>query len=223
MVNSRLLKELRIDVRYSVWWSMIPYIRLFEALPAEELPSLQLLEIKDMVRNTDRHFWDPANNANRWRDHGRDYCNLVSPFLPLLSNLTSLWVDERVLLPPSASLQELFLDPQCVEVVALRAVLSRLTSLRVGFGRMKEADVALVLGLCDPAKLTQFGFKWDWQTYGKDEPLSAGLCEHLRKFSLLNDVHILFPRPDAEFRRTLTIPPMSLGFSSSCRLSMRWV
>ncbi|KAF8215239.1 hypothetical protein K438DRAFT_1800938 [Mycena galopus ATCC 62051] len=85
---------------------------------------------------------------------------------------------------------------------ALAAAFRQLGSVRVGFGAMTHLDVGAVLALCDPAKLAQFGFEWDWIYYGRDQPISTELLEHLSRFPKLTDVHILFPRPETQFPGT---------------------
>ncbi|KAJ6517051.1 hypothetical protein DFH09DRAFT_1373729 [Mycena vulgaris] len=80
----------------------------------------------------------------------------------------------------------------------LHAALEQLERLRVGFGPMVATEVGLALGTCNPEKLTQFGFQWNWRAYGHDESISPALLTHLARFPHLTDVHILFPRPVEE-------------------------
>jgi hypothetical protein len=119
---------------------------------------------------------------------GRAYHGLVPLFLGSiysgsLSNLTSLWVDERVLAVPGWTVQSL-LGPKSKDkdteeegriawVDSLRAALGQLESLRVGFGALTDIDAGLILDLCDPAKLTQFSFEWNWRMYGRNEVRST--------------------------------------------------
>ncbi|KAJ7477918.1 hypothetical protein B0H11DRAFT_2424397 [Mycena galericulata] len=143
-------------------------------------------------------------------DRGRCFPGLIS-FLSALGNLSSLWVDERVLLPRHASAGSfLYRDPECAQyndhreetrlVLSLREILSQLESLRVGFGTMDHTEVDHVLTACDPAKLRQFGFEWAWARgkYGHADRISPDLLAELARFPKLTDVHILFPRPETQ-------------------------
>ncbi|KAJ7457604.1 hypothetical protein B0H11DRAFT_2062779 [Mycena galericulata] len=209
LVHCNLLTELSLDVRYSVWWAdWWDKVKLFEALSPLNLPALSRLEIKDHARNTERHYWDPEDNRLRWKHPGRAYLGFVPSFLGSirtghLPNLSSLWVDEKVLLLPHPSAQDLLditsEDPETtLWTQALRAAFGQLESLRVGFGPITPLTAALILNLCDPNKLTQFGFEWKWSDYGRDEPISTDLLAHLARFPKLSDVHILFPRPQTQ-------------------------
>ncbi|KAJ7083247.1 hypothetical protein C8R44DRAFT_822601 [Mycena epipterygia] len=206
LVHSRLLRELSLDVRYSLGWYSYETISLFEALSPLDFPALARLEIKDNSRNTARHYWLPADNHLRWEDKGRTYHGFVPVFLRSiltgsLVHLTSLWVDEQILISPNIPVQDL-LDGKSEESKnvlwreTLRATFGQLESLRVGFGAITHIEASLILGLCDPTKLTQFGFEWNWWHYGPDEPISAELLGCLSQFPKLTDVHILFPRPE---------------------------
>ncbi|KAJ6521106.1 hypothetical protein B0H19DRAFT_83577, partial [Mycena capillaripes] len=112
LVHCRLLMELSIDVRYSIWWQPFETIKLFEALSPLDFPALTHLEIKDNTRNTLRYYWDRADNLRRWEHRGRIYTELVTSFLGAihtgaLTKLTTLWVDEKVLVPAGLSVQDL--------------------------------------------------------------------------------------------------------------------
>ncbi|KAJ6459618.1 hypothetical protein C8R45DRAFT_553430 [Mycena sanguinolenta] len=219
MVYSHILTELNLDVRHSVFWMAFKWIHLFEHLSPWDFPELSRLEIKDHTRNTVRYSWEPQHGE--WERPGRAYFGLV-PFLGSISagslpKLSRLWVDEKSLLPPALipldemesirpgwsvhELRERAPTPSdgSLNLVpwweALGAAFKQFESLRVGFGAMTHQDVEPILGLCDPTKLTQFGFEWDWRQYGRDEPLSPSLLEQLARFPKLTDVHILFPRP----------------------------
>ncbi|KAJ7250123.1 hypothetical protein B0H12DRAFT_1072140 [Mycena haematopus] len=226
MVHSHLLTELSLDVRDSVFWMAFKWIHLFEHLSPSDFPALSRLEIKDNTRNTSRYYWDLKPNS--WERPGRAYFGLVSPFLGSISTgslpkLNRLWVDEKSLLPPALiPLDEM--DPifplwavhklpknaqdssgelnMVAWWEALRAAFKQLESLRVGFGAMTHLDTERILGFCDPSKLTQFGFEWDWSKYGRDEPLSLALLAQLSRFPKLTDVHILFPRPETHLPGT---------------------
>lgn len=183
-----------------------------------DLPALGLLEIKDNIKNNARHYWSLDGNVNGWTHTGRKYIGLI-PFLGSITTgalpvLTTLWTDERVLLPISMSVCDFLRDPDA-EASDVLHPFHQLTSLRVGFGRIADADAGTILDLCDPAKLTQFGFEWNWQAFGEDEVchfcflrsciftlryqlLSPALLKHLSRFPLLADIHILFPRPETE-------------------------
>ncbi|KAJ7457615.1 hypothetical protein B0H11DRAFT_207309 [Mycena galericulata] len=209
LVHCNLLTELSIDVRYSVWWAdWWDKVKLFEALSPLDFPALSRLEIKDHARNTERHYWDPKDNHLRWKHPGRAYLGLVPSFLGSirtghLPKLSSLWVDEKVLLLPHPSAQDLLDitsgDPEnTLWTQALGAAFGQLESLRVGFGPITHLTAGLILDLCDPNRLTQFGFEWKWSDYGRDESISTDLLAHLSRFPKLSDVHILFPRPQTQ-------------------------
>ncbi|KAJ6509091.1 hypothetical protein DFH09DRAFT_274807 [Mycena vulgaris] len=209
LVQRNLLTELSIEVRYSIWWVPFETVKVFEALSPRDLSALSHLEIKDCTRNIDRHYWESSDNLSGWRHDGRTYSGLVPSFLSSirtgsLPNLTSLWVDERALIAPHSCTVQAFLDPKFPEAAnilwrdTLTAVFVQLESLRVGFGAITHDDVGLILDLCDPNKLTQFGFEWNWWHYGRDEALSTELLAHLTRFPKLTDVHILFPRPKTQ-------------------------
>ncbi|KAJ7751002.1 hypothetical protein DFH07DRAFT_1033979 [Mycena maculata] len=205
LVHCNLLTELSIDVRdrnvLIIWgWNLWANLKLFEALSPLDLPALALLEIKDQAKNTRRHYWDGADNAHlRWEYPGWAYPGLVPSFLGAirtghLPNLTSLWVDENVLLLPHESAEDLFTE-NAVWTDALRAAFGQLESLRVGFGAISHIAAGRILDLYDPNKLGQFGFEWNWHNYEREEPISPALLAHLSRFPNLTDVHILFPRP----------------------------
>ncbi|KAJ7159541.1 hypothetical protein C8R46DRAFT_1354248 [Mycena filopes] len=207
LVHCNLLTSLTIEVRTSLSWVVYARIKLFEALDPLDFPALAFLEISDNTGNwetEDRHLW------NR---EGRAYPGLVSSFLGAidagaLPSLTSVWVDERVLIPRGISVQNLLASAalpssasyEPINIVSwtrsLRAAFAQLDSLRVGFGAINDFDAELILELCDPERLTQFGFEWNWFQYERDEPLAPGLLGQLSRFPKLTDVHILFPRPD---------------------------
>ncbi|KAJ7184681.1 hypothetical protein C8R46DRAFT_465326 [Mycena filopes] len=212
LVHCGLLTSLTIDVRRSLAWMSYETIKLFEALSPFDFPVLSFLQVKDNTRNAARHYWKTADDEG-WYPDGRTYPGLVPSFLGginsgALPNLTALWVDECVLLPsPSISIQHLLasvLPPsaahESIDVVSwtesLKATLAQLESLRVGFGAIDVGDAEAILELCDPQKLTQFGFEWNWWEYEHDEPLAPGLLDQLSRFPKLTDVHILFPRPE---------------------------
>ncbi|KAJ6560339.1 hypothetical protein B0H19DRAFT_114002 [Mycena capillaripes] len=205
----------------SIWWQPFETIKLFEALSPLDFPALTHLEIKDNTRNTLRYYWDRADNLRRWEHRGRIYTELVTSFLGAihtgaLTKLTTLWVDEKVLVPAGLSVQDLlgvdddtgssFPPAESAHHAlwkdALGTALKQLESLRVGFGAITHIDAGLILGLCDPTKLTQFGFEWNWSEYARDEPISVELLAHLSRFLELTDVHILFPRPETHLPGT---------------------
>ncbi|KAF7297664.1 Glycosyltransferase family 32 protein [Mycena kentingensis (nom. inval.)] len=202
MINYRQLTELWLDVRYSVWWMAYNDIRLFEAQLA--MSALRLLEIKDNTRNTNRHYWRSEDDPARWAHPGRTYHGLV-PFLSsgALPNLTHLWVDERVLLPDNMTLRD-----NVVWQEHCRTILEQVTSLRVGFGRLLAADLQVLVGLCNPRKLTQLGFEWNWHAYGQDAPFDAS---PLSQLPLLTDLHILFPRPHTEHAVFIASDPRTVA------------
>jgi hypothetical protein len=149
-------------------------IKLFEALSPSEFPALSRLEIKDNTRNTLRHYWDPADNKQGWERPRWTYLGLVPSFLASVStgclpNLKSLWLDEKALIPLGFAVQNFCdVDTSPSEEPRLDPVLWRetfgttfqqLESLRVGFGPITHLDAGRILGLCDPTKLTQFGFE----------------------------------------------------------------
>ncbi|KAJ7479878.1 hypothetical protein FB451DRAFT_1240075 [Mycena latifolia] len=216
LVDHRLLTELSLDVRQCNYYYSCEDIKLFEALNPANFGSLSHLEIKDNnpTVNTDRLSWVASGVGNR-RFRGLVPTFLGSMIAGNLPKLTSLWVDERALLPFTWGLWELnqsndlsaIYDTDELEELTpeitrwrecLRAVLSQLESLRVGFGLMMAEDVDLVLGYCDPLKLTQFGFELRWDWYGHEDPISPQLLAHLARFPHLTDVHILFPRPGTQ-------------------------
>ncbi|KAJ7744125.1 hypothetical protein B0H16DRAFT_1560271 [Mycena metata] len=234
LVHCNILTSLSIDVRESNSWMAFEPIKLFNALSPRDFPALCLLEVKDRVRNTAKHYWQPWDDKlGAWNREGRSYTGLVPRFLGAmdagaLPNLTSLWLDERVLLPPNyrISVQVLLAgapllpprpssptlwppppseEPINIEAWAesLRPPFAQLASLRVGFGAIDHLDAAVILDLCDPQKLTQFGFEWKWTEYYReeyftDDPIDLRLLDQLRRFPKLTDVHILFPRPETK-------------------------
>ncbi|KAJ7754531.1 hypothetical protein B0H16DRAFT_1542665 [Mycena metata] len=218
LVDCSLLTALSLDIRSCYGWADCTELRLFEGLASVSFPVLSHLEIKDEISiNAQRLEWAPGP-VNDFESSGRSFPGLVERFLPSLGNLRSLWVDESVLLPADndsqawdalqtfCSVQELWDRnytnfPIATKVswrTALQTPLSKLESLRVGFGLIDATDVGLILGCCDPSKLRQFGFTWAWTKYGRDDPISPELLAHLAKFTKLTDVHILFPRPETQ-------------------------
>ncbi|KAJ6509689.1 hypothetical protein DFH09DRAFT_1374688 [Mycena vulgaris] len=220
LVHRNLLTELSLEMVSWVGWTTCKTIKVFEALSPLELSALSHLEITDSDRNTQRHYWGEDEDDDEGDDEGegegeseserkvegRTYFGLVPSFLRSicagrLPNLTSLWVDERILISPHVCTIQDLLDPESREEAnilsrnTLSAVFRQLKSLRVGFGAITHVDAGLILDLCDPNKLTQFGFEWNWREYGREEALSPGLLAHLARFPKLTDVHILFPRP----------------------------
>ncbi|KAK7046522.1 hypothetical protein R3P38DRAFT_3307831 [Favolaschia claudopus] len=220
LVDRSQLTDLSLDVRRCIYID-ISNIRLFAGMSPSEFPALTHLEIKDDNgdANKIRVQWDvdSDNDSDNDSDHqGRFFAGLVPQFLPSLPNLTSLWVDECVLLPGAAiddswaahykfcTVTELWDNSsthynetdKATWRAALREILGRLESLRVGFGLMDGVEVGLILDCCDPTKLREFGFAWYWKKYGRDEPISPKLLGHLSRFPKLTDIHILFPRPD---------------------------
>ncbi|KAK6992648.1 hypothetical protein R3P38DRAFT_151134 [Favolaschia claudopus] len=217
LVDCSKLTELSLDV-LSCIYTEISNIRLFTGMSPSEFPALSHLEIKDDNGNANpgRVKWDVVDADNDSDHRGRYFAGLVPQFLPSLPNLTSLWVDECVLLPGNAiddswaahykfcTVTELW-DSSSTHYnetdkaawrASLREILGRLESLRVGFGLMDDVEVGLILDCCDPTKLREFGFAWYWKKYGRDEPISPKLLGHLSRFPKLTDIHILFPRPE---------------------------
>ncbi|KAJ6586500.1 hypothetical protein DFH09DRAFT_1359796 [Mycena vulgaris] len=232
LVDCTLLTKLSLDIRDCLGWYWISTIKLFEALSPTDFVTLSHLEIHDTSpRNQSRLSWIDVDEGNFPADgdkfNGRYFFGFVQTFLGSiltghLPNLTSLWVNERVLLPANPiegdlgttfeflTVEELW-QPEPPEIhsiskvqwrESLRAALGQLESLRVGFGDMDAAEIGLVLGDCDPAKLTQFGFQFKWRAYGHEEPISPTLRAHLARFPRLTDVHILFPRPETQLLGT---------------------
>ncbi|KAJ7362246.1 hypothetical protein DFH08DRAFT_840533 [Mycena albidolilacea] len=217
LVNCSLLTELSLDVRQGTYCAMLT-VRLFEALSPADFAALRHLEIKDANgrANSQRLTWD-AEEFPPYSRGTRFFSGLVQQFLCALPGLVSLWVDEQALLPAKGDgvgldrvytfcgVAELFNDDsatadfgteaKAVWRESLKVILGQVESLRVGFGVMNAAEVGLILGYCDPAKLRQFGFTWAWKEYGRDEPISPELLAHLARFPHLTDVHILFPPP----------------------------
>ncbi|KAJ6600546.1 hypothetical protein DFH09DRAFT_1128453, partial [Mycena vulgaris] len=208
LVDCTLLTEVSLDIRQCIWTTM-PESKLFEALCTADFPALTLLEIRN-------NLWPYAPDFGVQRGH-RTFPALVERFLPSLSNLVSLWVDEYTLLPPrpderdspdwdpnypqAATLREIWHSAEAAHQnrrTALQIVLPQLESLRVGFGVVDATDIGLILSCCDPSKLRQFGFTWAWSEYGQDEPISPALLVHLARFPKLTDVHILYPRPGTQ-------------------------
>ncbi|KAJ6613756.1 hypothetical protein B0H10DRAFT_2047394 [Mycena sp. CBHHK59/15] len=232
LVHCNLLMELSIDVRYSVWWAPCDMIKLFEALSPLDLPVLSRLEIKDCTRNTERHYWDSNHNTSGWKHKGRTYSGLVPSFLGSmrtgsLPNLTSLWVDERALISPHVCTVQDLLNVESEESAnvlwtdTVRAAFGQLESLRVGFGAITHIDAGLILDLCDPTKLTQFGFEWRWSDYGRDDPISAGLLTHLSRFPKLTDNAAFWPTRSFNDARTLSDVASIFGCNGSiCRVGI---
>jgi hypothetical protein len=139
------------------------------------------------------------------------YHGLVPSFLGAidigaLPNLTTLWVDEQVLLPRGISVQDLLatLPPspsppsspsasllhsspstpsEPINILnwtrSLRATLAQLDSLRVGFGAIDHIGAEVILDLCDPQKLVHFGFEWRWSGYLTDDVRFLNELRHL--------------------------------------------
>jgi len=59
-------------------------------------------------------------------------------------------------------------------------------------------EVGMVLGCCSPSKLKQFGFHWNWQAYGGEDPISLKVLGHFSRFPNLTDIHLLLPRPGTQ-------------------------
>ncbi|KAJ7037925.1 hypothetical protein C8F04DRAFT_1090650 [Mycena alexandri] len=218
LVDCSLLTALSLDIRSCYGWADCTELRLFEGLASTSFPVLSHLEIKDSISiNEQRLEWAPRRSGG-FESNGRSFPGLVERFLTSLGNLSRLWVDESVLLPPEnaspawdalqtfCSVRELW-DSNSTSFhtakkgswrAALQTTLSKLESLRVGFGLIDDTEAGLILGCCDPSKLRQFGFTWAWKEYGRDDPISPELLAHLAKFSKLTDVHILFPRPETQ-------------------------
>ncbi|KAJ7644412.1 hypothetical protein FB45DRAFT_897846 [Roridomyces roridus] len=187
LINCNSLTELVIDCRYSLWWAdWWSTVKLFEALSPSDLPALAHLEIRDRTRNTERHCWNSKDNHLGWKHAGRSYPGLVTSFLGstsagLLPRLTSLWVDEKVLLPSGVSAHDALLgspgSPSETKLWhdALHTTFWQLGSLR-------------------------FGLEWNWREYGPQDPISPELLLSLSRFPELVDVHILFPRPQTELK-----------------------
>ncbi|KAJ7150549.1 hypothetical protein C8R43DRAFT_1006112 [Mycena crocata] len=218
LVDCSLLTELFFDIRQCTWCPLTD-VKVFEALFTVDFSALSLLEIKDSNSAANNRLkWDVPEDPNSLEV--RNFPGLVERFLPSLSNLVSLWVDEYVLLPRSTpdqprctSVRELFdtranMEPGAIDRrswhAGLRAVLTQIESLRVGFGVMDETEVGIILDCCDPSKLRQFGLTWSWRGHGppsewnecgRDDPISPALLAHLARFPKLTDVHILSPRP----------------------------
>ncbi|KAJ7219683.1 hypothetical protein B0H12DRAFT_1329252 [Mycena haematopus] len=221
LVNCALLTDLSLDVRQCIYCPLST-LRLFEGLLPAEFSALTHLELKDAnnVVNTERLNWIGDDSRRRDPYEGRFFFGLVQQFLCSLPSLTSLWIDERALLPGISdggytwdrtyrfcSVKELWdtasaPDFGTIDKAAwrgsLKTILSRVESLRGGFGAMDAAEVGLILDCCDPTKLKEFGFTWAWKKYGRDDPLSPELLAHLARFPKLTDVHILFPRPETQ-------------------------
>ncbi|KAJ7455449.1 hypothetical protein FB451DRAFT_1184234 [Mycena latifolia] len=188
LVDRNLLTSLTIDVRHSLDWMTFEEIKLFKALTPLDFPVLSFLEIRDNAKNAARHYWESADESRRHGREARVYHGLVPSFLGAidigaLPNLTTLWVDERVLLPRGISVQDILatLPPSPSSPLSslppsspsspseptnifnwtrsLRAALAQLDSLRVGFGAIDHIDAEVILDLCDPQKLVHFGFE----------------------------------------------------------------
>ncbi|KAJ7037924.1 hypothetical protein C8F04DRAFT_1090647 [Mycena alexandri] len=212
LVDCSLLTDLSFDVRRGLWTD-ITNIQIFMGLAAADFPRLSHLEIKDTTTFKTLHErrvqWEPQE------EFPRSFHGLVDRFLGSLTNLTSLWVNENALglangvgwnSQTYCSLRESW-DSNSAHFhttnkaawrTALKTALSKLESLGVGFGPMDDVEVGLVLGCCDPEKLRQFRFAWDWHKYGRDDPIPPELLVHIARFPKLTDVHILFPRPETQ-------------------------
>ncbi|KAJ7167573.1 hypothetical protein C8R46DRAFT_1191683 [Mycena filopes] len=211
LVDCSLLTELSLDIREINGYDIIPTISLFEALGAADFPVLSHLEIKDNNGSANQHRlkWEPDDGFRRPQ---RSYPGLVERLLGPLGTLSTLWVDERILLQVpsgvSCGVRDLwdadfpdfgFFEAKASWKAALDAALPRLESLRTGFGALDAVELGFVLGQCDRTKLRQFGFRYAWKKYGRDEPISPDVLLHLSRFPKLTDVHILFPRPEKQF------------------------
>ncbi|KAF7293028.1 hypothetical protein MIND_01202200 [Mycena indigotica] len=224
MVSCDKLTELRILVRYSLPFdgqtAVWHVIGLFETLTPQMIPALRLLEIKDNAWN-ERYYWNDASTSRRgrgseqvFRKPGREYPGIVSGFLSGaqtgdLANLTHLWVDERVLCQPGRTVPDVFTSTAPNDIAwvsALETAFRRLSSVRVGFGPLQDESIKLVTGLCDPAKLVEFGFEWNWEAFERNASLSPKLLTCLSTFPHLKSVHFLFPRPIVYDKKRPALP-----------------
>ncbi|KAJ7785106.1 hypothetical protein DFH07DRAFT_786698 [Mycena maculata] len=201
LVDCTSLSELSLIINQCNWYIYEGTIRLFEGLLPANFCALTHLEIQDSNKSANARLnWGYVDPSER----GRYFPGLIS-FLGALTNLVSLWVDERALLPQYSSAGSfLYRDPECEKfhgpdwdayheetrlVEALREVFSRLESLRVGFGVMDHTEVDHVLSACDPAKLCQFGFEWAWDKYGHADVRGSVTC----RFLLVNAIQPISP------------------------------
>lgn len=226
LMNWEPLTSLGLFVDPCVNWCSVCTLRIFTALPPEKFSSLVRLEIQDATRNASVWKWpDEPPDDNEWAESGRCYWGLVPQFLASvqsgsLSNLTHLWVNQRVLCMPEGTpadymfggdvefydVGELWASGANEEENArkaewiriLRAVLGRLESLRVGFGPMSAQDVGLVLDCCSHEKLTQFGFQYRWLVSERESIISSALLAHFARLPKLVDLHLLQPRPGTQ-------------------------
>ncbi|KAJ7185491.1 hypothetical protein C8R46DRAFT_380454 [Mycena filopes] len=96
LVDRTAITDLTLDITGGVYLD-VTTIQLFMAI---DLPMLSHLEVKDNLFANERVSWEPPAYSHQF--DGR-YCHgLVEGFLPSSSHLTSLWVDERALLPARA-------------------------------------------------------------------------------------------------------------------------
>lgn len=201
----RISPSLILYVISSIWWAPYDTIKLFEVLSPLDFPVLSHLDIKDNTRNTLRHYWDRGDDPQRWEHEGRTYSGLVPSFLGSmrtgsLPKLRSLWVDEKMLLPPGFSVQDLLeIDAvpsptkdspteESLWTEVLGTAFERLESLRVGFDPITHVESGLILNLCNPEKLTQFGFAWNWFEYGRDEVSMLSIKTYLLTNLLLSQL-----------------------------------
>ncbi|KAG5642302.1 hypothetical protein DXG03_003046 [Asterophora parasitica] len=230
IVSWEALETVRLFVEPCIFPSSLYNIRIFASLPPHHFRSLKTLEIRDVVRNVSPWRWpdEEAVPPHTWSEPGRTYWGIVENFLSsaALQNLTHLWVNENVLAMPKGppafdglfsdggqfyTVDELFGDSGDEEadnlladkrewLAALRAILGRLESLRLGLGALSAREVGLVLGLCDPHKLTHFGFAYRWRVADCGASLPPDLLTHFTasKLTRLTDLHMLQPRPGTQ-------------------------
>ncbi|KAF8895236.1 hypothetical protein BD779DRAFT_1735826 [Infundibulicybe gibba] len=180
--------------RFSNWnynysWTTLHTIRLFMVLPPDTFPALTKLEIRDEMWQ--EHLWitddDAELSSNLGARGGRCYWGLVPSFLASvnlghLSNLAHFFYSVEELWDQTGD--EEVVKKKAEWVGVLKLILGRLETLRVGFGALDDTGVALVLGCCDRAKLTHFGFWWNWQAYGENEPATNPIT--------LRDIGLIF-------------------------------
>ncbi|KAJ7895555.1 hypothetical protein B0H14DRAFT_3628106 [Mycena olivaceomarginata] len=197
LVDCSLLTELSLDIHQNTWSPLLT-VGLFDGLAPADFSALRHLETKDANRTAilQRLSWE-SEEIGQYGPYGsgaRFFSGLVQRFLCVLPGLVSLWVDEQALLPAKGegvgfdrvytfcSVAQLFdadtdstttdsITPAVFGVqekaawrASLKVILGQLESLRVD-----AAEVGLILGCCDPTKLTQFGFMWAWREYGRDD------------------------------------------------------
>ncbi|OBZ74195.1 hypothetical protein A0H81_06183 [Grifola frondosa] len=209
LVDPSSLKRLDVNVNHCYGWTSITNICMFSALNPTSFTSLVHFSLDDEV--WDRKRWNRGSlGSNDWNERGRTYIGLHD-FLSGLPQLRELWVTEKCLVVPIAADNSTWGEAErysnttdedmertvgAPEWALMTQIFPKLESLRVGFGMLTPRWLRVFLNLCDPTKLRQIGFDFDWKAIDVCEPLPQDVVATLALFPSLTDIHILHPRPE---------------------------